>query len=65
MPLTIPDVAPIVATAVLSLLHDTPPAVGLLYTVVEPSHIDEAPVIALGNGFTVIEVALKQPVGIV
>lgn len=43
-PVTKPDVAPIVATAGLPLVHDTPPDVEQLRTVLEPSQIFVIPV---------------------
>ena len=45
-PVTRPDVAPIVATAGLLLVQDTPPEVEQLSTVLLPSHMFVPPVIA-------------------
>jgi len=60
MPLTVP-VLLTVAIPVLPELH-TPPAVPLLNTVVEPTHITGVPVIADGSGFTVTTTVTAQPV---
>jgi hypothetical protein len=58
----IPDEEPMVATDVVPLAQ-VPPA-GVLVNVVElPSHIDKDPDNVDGNGFTVIVVVVRQPVG--
>jgi hypothetical protein len=57
-----PDDEPIVATEVVPLTH-VPPA-GVLVSVAElPSQIDKDPDMVEGNGFTVIVVVVRQPVG--
>jgi hypothetical protein len=61
MPVAIPD-EPIVATAVLLLLH-TPPAVASDKVVVAATHTVVAPVIPAGKGLTEKEVVTKQPAG--
>jgi hypothetical protein len=61
MPDNTPLSEPIVATAVLLLLH-VPPVVVLLNVVVLPTHTAVMPVIAPGSGLTVIMVEVKQPV---
>jgi hypothetical protein len=49
-----------VATEVLSLIHE-PPAVVLFNVVVAPSHSVKIPVIDDGNGFTVKLIVEVQP----
>lgn len=61
-PVTTPVVATTVAMVVLLLVHE-PPVVASDRRVVEPTHTDATPVIDAGNGFTVIEIVLRQPVG--
>ena len=61
-PLTIPEPAPTVATAVVLLLH-APNNVVLDNGVVRPIHTFVVPVIAAGNGLTVTTAVLIQPVG--
>jgi hypothetical protein len=51
-PYTMPVVDPTVATVVAELLH-VPPAVPSLKVMVEPAHIEEAPLMAVGDGITV------------
>ena len=51
MPVTLPD--PSSKIFPLVVLH-VPPAVKLLKDIVEPIHTDVVPVIAAGNGLTVI-----------
>ena len=50
-----------IVALVLLLLH-VPPVVPSLSVVVEPTHIDELPVIATGVGFTVINCEIVHPV---
>jgi hypothetical protein len=57
--LTSPDADPIVAAAVLLLLH-TPPVERSLNKVVSPTHISEAPIIKKGAGFTVTTTVAVQ-----
>ena len=64
MPVTVPVEDPIVATAVLLLLH-TPPLVALVNVVVKPMHTFVVPPIAAGFGLTVKLVTAIQPVLIV
>ena len=52
---------PIVATAMLLLLH-VPPIVASLSVVVLPTQTAVTPVIAAGSGLTVIIVVVRQPV---
>jgi hypothetical protein len=59
-PFTIPENVPIIATAVLLLLH-VPPGVGLVSIVVVPRHALSRPDIGLGSGFTVTVVIAVQP----
>ncbi len=54
-PVTTPLLEPMVATAVLLLVHDTPTGVLLLSVVVLPSQTDAVPAMAEGRAFTVIE----------
>ena len=61
-PVKIPVDEPMVATAVLLLVHVPPPDV-LLNVAVVPGHAVNVPVIAAGNGLTVKVVVLIQPVG--
>jgi hypothetical protein len=61
-PLTTPLLIPIVATVVLLLLQ-VPPVVLLLKVAVSPSHTLAVPVIAAGNGLTVIFLIARQVVG--
>ena len=61
MPVTVPVEDPIVATAVLLLLH-TPPLVALVNVVVKPMHTFVVPPIAAGFGLTVKLVTAIQPV---
>jgi hypothetical protein len=56
-----PVPAPIVATAVLPLLH-IPPAVVSINVVVKPAHILAVPVIAAGNESTVSVIPAAHPV---
>jgi hypothetical protein len=63
LPVTIPVEEPMVAILVL-LLHQVPPGVASLSTVVSPAHTLVVPVIADGNGFTVTIVLLEHPVEI-
>lgn len=58
---TNPVVTPIVATAVLSLVH-VPPVVLLLSVVVAPVHIAVVPVIGPGAAVTVIVAVTLQDV---
>ena len=52
-PVTTPDVIPTVATAVLLLVHDTPPEVLLVTSAVLPAQTDSVPPIAFGITLTV------------
>lgn len=60
MPVTIPDEAPTVATAVVPLTH-VPPGDALLSVVVDPAQTDSVPVIAGGAGLTVTTVVRTHP----
>lgn len=60
-PVTRPEDTPIVATAVLPLLHVPPPE--LVNVIVPPAHTTEGPDIADGNGSTVTTVVIAQPDG--
>lgn len=60
-PVTTPDAEPMVASAVLLLLH-TPLGVPLLSVDVEPTQTLAVPVMAAGVGLTVIAKVEKQPV---
>lgn len=57
-----PPVLPIVATAVLLLVH-TPPDTGLVRVAVLFAHIADGPLIVPGVGLTVMILVLKQPPG--
>ena len=57
-----PDVAPIVAVAVL-LLVQVPPVYVSVNVIDEPEHTEVGPVIAEGDWFTVIIVDIAQPPG--
>ena len=59
-PVTIPVLAPALAMVVLLLLH-VPPVVVLLSVVVEPIHTEDVPLIAAGNGFTVMVFVTLAP----
>jgi hypothetical protein len=61
-PVTRPVAEPMVATAVLLLIH-SPLPVALVSVVVVASQIAKVPAIATGVGFTVTVVDLIQPVG--
>ncbi len=61
-PVTIPDVLPTVAVAMLLLLH-VPPVVVFVRVEVPPTHTDAVPKFDAGSGFTVMFVTLRQPVG--
>jgi len=61
MPVTVPDVEPMVATAVLLLLH-TPPLVISVNVIVKPTHTLLVPPMAAGFGLTVKLVTAIQPV---
>lgn len=63
MPVTIPDVAPIVATVVLLLVH-VPPGVASVNAVVNPWHTVVTPVIG-AKGYTVTVVTAVQPSDVV
>lgn len=60
-PVTIPDVCPTVAIAVLLLLH-VPPVTVLVNTVVEPAHIIAFPLMDVGGRFTDVIVDAMHPV---
>ena len=64
MPDTSPVSAPIVAAAVLVLVHVPPPNV-LLKVVVLPMHTDLFPVIAVGTAYTVSVIVAIQPAPVV
>jgi hypothetical protein len=53
-PVITPLVELIEATAVLLLIHETPPVVALLKLLVAPLQITVVPVIAAGTGLTVV-----------
>ncbi len=59
-PVTVP-VEFMVATAVL-LLAQVPPEVASERAIVDPAHTELAPVIAAGNGLTVMVADLEHPV---
>ena len=59
-PATIPVDAPTVAM-VASMLYHAIPGVEEVYVVVAPMHIDEAPLIGAGAGFTLISFVTVQP----
>jgi hypothetical protein len=59
-PIAIPDDEPIVATAVLLLLH-LQPGVVLFRVVVAPRQMEVAPVIAAGAGLMVTTVVTTHP----
>jgi hypothetical protein len=61
-PVARPDALMIVATAVLLLVH-VPPPVPLVSVLVVPGQMLNEPPMAVGSGFTTIEVVWKQPVG--
>ena len=58
---TIPEVLPTVAMAVLPL-YQVPPVVASVKVVVPPAHTATVPLIALGAMFTVITSVTLQPV---
>jgi hypothetical protein len=58
-PVTVPDDEPMVATAVLLLLHVAPRLV-VLNVVVDPAHILNVPAMALGAGCTVTTTVVKH-----
>ena len=62
MPFTIPVVAPTVAMIRLLLVH-VPPATESYNILEEPMHILFIPQIADGDGFTVKNMPILQPVG--
>ncbi len=59
-PFTMPVVEPTVALPLLAL--QLPPGVALVKVIEEPSQTAEGPVIAAGNGLTVIVEYLAHPV---
>ena len=61
IPVTIPEVDPIVAAEVLLLDHNMPPELASVNGVVEPTHTEDAPDIADGNPVIVMFFVLKQP----
>jgi len=61
IPVTIPEVDPTVPTDI-PLLLQVPPGVELANAIVEPTHTDDGPVIALGVVLTDTTLVLKQPV---
>lgn len=61
VPVTIPDIKPAVATAVLLLVHD-PPVIVFVNVVVAPAHMFLVPLIAVGPGLTVTTVVILHPV---
>ena len=63
IPVTIPE-EPIMATAVLLLVHIPPPAV-LPNIVVAPAHTCSVPLITEGAKFTIIVVVAVQPAAVV
>ena len=58
-PVTIPDVNPTGATAVVPLVQ-TPPGVALVRVVVVPAHRSRVPTIASGSGFTMTTIVRLQ-----
>lgn len=62
IPLTMPVVAPIVATAGV-LLIQVPPAGLLAWAIVALMHTAEGPVMGVGMVLTVIVLVVLQPVG--
>jgi hypothetical protein len=58
--LTVPVEEPIVATEEVPLIHVPPPVEQDKVTEDAPTHKDSVPVIALGLGFTVTVIVLKQ-----
>jgi hypothetical protein len=63
-PPTTPEPARVSTVAILGLLLIHVPPTGLLFSViVDPWHTVAGPVIAAGNGFTVIVVTVIQVVG--
>src|SRR5437763_776971 len=60
-PVTTPLDDPIVATAVVLLIH-VPPAIASVKLVVDPVQTSSEPAIAAGNGFTVKTAVALQPV---
>ena len=63
-PVTMPEPAPIVATAVFPLCQ-VPLAVASLMLVLVPLHIFVSPLMADGDGFTVTVLITMQPKGAV
>ena len=61
IPVTMPEVEPIVATAGL-LLVQVPPNTASLNTVVCPTHTPVLPMIGVGTGVTVIVLVAAHPV---
>ena len=62
IPFTVPDIEPIVASAVLLLVHT--PGVDAFDSVVdEPTQTFNVPVIGNGNGLTVTGIIDEQPPG--
>jgi hypothetical protein len=57
---TTPEVLPMVATAVVTLLH-VPPGVVVERVMVEPIHTGTDPLMAAGVRFTVITLLVEQP----
>jgi len=62
IPVTVPEIGPIVATPALLLAH-VPPDDVLLNVVVAPTQTDAVPVIAAGKALTVAVVLEEQPDG--
>ena len=61
LPVTTPDIEPIVAFVLLLL--QVPPVVASLKVMDDPTHTAVGPVIVAGEGFTVTVVVAKQLVG--
>lgn len=62
-PETIPELEPTVATPVLLLVHNPPPA--SLSVVIEPAHTSAVPLIDDGDGLTVTTVVVVHPADII
>jgi len=60
-PVTIPELAPIVATVVVPLVH-VPPVVPSVSVIVEPAQNEDEVEIAVGKALTVTIVVVEQPV---
>jgi len=65
MPVSRPEVTPIVATDGVPLVHDTPTGEASVTTLLVPTQIERLPATGTGVGFTITFAVLLQPADMV